>query len=380
MNDYKTIKSSRIPKPKLLIVLCGILLLCGCNKESDTTTDDNYVFKRGDRIFSQPLEGKKSTTLSTSNEYFFAEINRSGNIACALNDRKRTLSMLHLKNGRVQKEYVFPWHSHDGNWISDGISYIGLSDDGTCLFNTTKSSLAVMTEDAPSRTIKLPDNQFEIRGITYSHSAKMFIITGKSSLFILKGTQKGEELKPIRLHGSYNGIRVREGSQGEALSPDGKTLYALVTGLDKGNSIKNLLASFDTSTGEIVKFYLPHFKDGNQSFEGRHFTFSEDQISPVGERNSFVLTPDGKTIYVTAWINGNVTRTYIIDTVSGELQEASNYQKWSGFQISPTGKYAIEIKAGENPYEADTYVYELSTGKLANKVPGNYCGTIRCGP
>lgn len=378
MNDYKTIKSSH-PKPKVLIVLCGILMLSGCNKESDLITDDNYIFKRGDRIFSQPLEEKKSTTISTSNEFFYAEINRSGNIVCAMNKRENTLSILHLKNGRVQKEDIYPWYSHGRNWISDGLNYMGLSDNGTCLFDVTESSLGVMTAGAPSRTIKLPDKQFELRRITYSHSAKMFIVAGTSSLFVLKGTHKEEKVKPIRLHGSYNGIRVLEGSQGEALSPDGKTLYALVTGLDKGNSIKELLASFDTSTGEIIKFYLPHFRDGNQSFEGRQFTFSEDQISPEFGRNSFALTPDGKTIYATAWINGNVTRLYIIDTASGELKEASNYQNWSNFQISPTGKYAIEIKATENPYEADTYIYELSTGKLVNKISGNYCGTIRCG-
>lgn len=378
MNGYKTIKSSH-PNAKVLIVLCGILMLSGCTQEPDLTTDDNYIFKRGDRIFSQPLEGKESTTLSTSNEYFFAEINRSGNIVCALNYSKRTLSILHLKNRRVHKEDVFPLPTHDGQWMPGGIPYIGLNDNGACLFDLAKSSLAVMTGSAPPRIIKLSDNQFKLKRITYSHSAKMFIVAGKFSLFILKEMQDEENVKPIRLHGSYNGIRVREVSQYEALSPDGKILYALVTGLDKGNSIHNLLASFDTTTGEIIKFYLPYFRDGNQSFEGRHFTFSEDQISPSG--NSFALTPDGKTIYVTAWINGNVTRIYTIDTASGELKEASNNKNWSNFQISPTGKYALEIKEGEkNPYDVDTYVYELSTGKLVNKIPGNYCGTIRCGP
>lgn len=377
MNIFKAMSSRRHTRPKAPIILLTLLSLYGCRTELDPNTDDHYMFAREDRIFSQSLIGNNQTTLGTRDNIFYAAINRSGDTACVWNHYTKSLALLKLKNGKIQERKVFPWYSHGGDWLSRSLSYLSINDEGTCLFDF-KKHVGVLFRDAPAKIIKIPDEAFSISRITYSHSARRFIVTGKSSVFVVIGTQDDEDINPIRLHGSYEGVRVREGSTGEALSPDGKTLYAMVTALNDANSVKNLFASFDASTGKIIKFYLPYFRDGIQSFNDRFFTFSTERINPEGSSTSFALTPDGKSIYVAVWIDGNEIRTYIIDLASGQLQESSHYQEWSGFQISPSGKYAIEVKASADPNEADTYVYELSTGTLVNKIPGSYCAIPYC--
>jgi hypothetical protein len=262
---------------------------------------------------------------------------------------------------------------------------------GVCFFAYDYLHLGIASLDSGDvATVPFESEDFIWVGFDYRQSIDLLAIVGTQEIGIVRDPAHQKSIKLVRLHGTVRGMTFSSLLCCARLSPNGKTLYAIMTGYNNDNSAITAIGAFATDTGRFERFYVPYLLGStNGAEDADFFVFGfryEDHIVSLGGRyghNDYdlALSPDGKTLYADVFYGKNDKRIATIDTKTGmtTLLPETLYGKFalsgdgkSMIVRQPTGKLppaAKLVKNADTPSSVNA-VYSLPEGKFVRIVPG----------
>lgn len=202
-----------------------------------------------------------------------------------------------------------------------------LSHDGKLLWATSETPQAILEIDTASGKILHVWNTNQVR----SH---MIVTTPDESKFYVTNTVSGSVSVVNRKSGEVKVLATGPGTEGIAISPDGKEVWA-------ASRLDGKIEVISTATDSIVA------------------TFASGGKEP----KRLAFTPDGKQVWVT---NSRSDQTTVFDAHARELIAALTMSKApSGIYFSADGRSAYVTNANANQL---TFV-EVASRKIAQVMP-----------
>ena len=230
-----------------------------------------------------------------------------------------TITVIDLVDRKVKTTFDLGTHT--------GPHGMTVSHDGKIVWVTTETPQAVLELDSATGKIQHVWNTTQER----SH---MIVATPKETKFYVTNTVSGTVSVIDRSTGEVKVLPTGPGTEGIAISPDGKEVWAASRSDAK-------ISIISTASDTIVA----SFPSGGKSPKRMEFT------------------PDGSQVWVT---NSGSGQTTVIDAHSRELIESVTTSKDpSGVSISPDGRRAYITNSNANLL---TFV-DVATRKILNTMP-----------
>jgi YVTN family beta-propeller protein len=230
-----------------------------------------------------------------------------------------TITVIDLVDRKVKNTFDLGTHT--------GPHGMTVSHDGKIVWVTTETPQAVLELDSATGKIQHVWNTTQER----SH---MIVATPKETKFYVTNTVSGTVSVIDRSTGEVKVLPTGPGTEGIAISPDGKEVWAASRSDAK-------ISIISTASDTIVA----SFPSGGKSPKRMEFT------------------PDGSQVWVT---NSGSGQTTVIDAHSRELIESVTTSKDpSGVSISPDGRRAYITNSNANLL---TFV-DVATRKILNTMP-----------
>lgn len=377
---------------------------------------DAYLWKdsSGDgRIHVSTAEGSSLGTLRVD-EAKTADLAGSGDHACAIAmDGNDVASHSAGLNAAPDARLRIPPDASTDPTDPPPPSMIRADRHGQCLF-PLGSRLGWLSAQKPhGSSIAISGDGFAWSSIDYAWAANSVALVGRDRFAVVQDVAKASTLSPVKLNGKVMGLSADSLSCCARLSPDGKTLYAIVEAGDEDMSGHTVLGAFDTSTGAFKQVYLPYFLDlpdcrgitdqeqqtdceEHTRFPGLGFYSGKSIELESGESQAFDLSPDGHTLYVRAitGIASNDTdheqsQMLAIDTASGKVTPLPIIS-YGAFAVSASGKYLFvedattltseyikgmaaqgHAQSNEKDGHHPIRVYALPAGQFIRELPGD---------
>jgi len=403
-----------------VVVVTGVLLVAWhawSRPQVDLT--DAYFWSKGQgnngTLVLQPVGTGDARELPVAE---VVQANLYGTQVCAL-DIDRKLWGVALPSGDVED------HGH----LSPDVPMQILADrHSQCLFPHDATHLGIaLAGQRDARSIAIRGDGFAWTSLDYVPGLDMLAVVGEKRFAVVADVAGRSTIDTVEAHGHIDGLTVDGLSCCAKLSPDGHTLYAMAGTTDANFSGRDVIAAFDTGTGEIKRIYLPHFvdpasvladciHDHGEGADSQSYCETDTKEHPgevvdangatveiIGEPQSFALSADGAMLYVRA-VTGVVADDSVaeriqivaIDTRSGAVT-ALPVVAHGAFAITASGNYllaehAVTVTslylagiaahgapvAPTGPDDERIQAYALPGGKLAHAVPGqNLVGSAK---
>lgn len=284
---------------------------------------------------------------------------------------------------------------------------------GQCLFPFGARLGWISAQKPGGSSIAIGTDAFAWSSIDYAWATDSVALVGQDQFAVVQDVAKAKTIAPVKLNGKVIGLSADSLSCCARLSPDGKTLYAIVEAGDENMSGHTVLGAFDTGTGAFRQVYLPYFLDlpdcsgiadkeqqtdceDHRRFPSLGFYSGKSIELESGESQTFDLSPDGRTLYVRA-ITGiasddtdhEQSQVLAIDTASGKVSTLP-IVSYGALAVSASGKYLfvedattltseyIKGMAAQDHAHASTKdehhsirVYALPSGQFIRELPGD---------
>lgn len=401
-----------------VLPLLAASCMAGCTGWSASSTDleNAYLWSKDGSLVIQSIHGDVIDELSIRNVRH-ADINVTAGVICAVDATHA------VKRATTQTR-----SADTVGYIPDALPLTALADKlGNCLYPLDPTHIDIAGEKNTTFQIDSPEGAFEWAGMDYANASDTLAIVGVDRFTVVSNVSYRRTVSTVKIHGEASGLIPHSLRCCAKLSPDGKTLYAIMIAASEDDVLGGItsVGAFDTATGELKRVYVPHRQDlaaikaqcaalspssspdrADCEFYAMHSpseVTDGDGLSTEMEVDvpQFMdVSPDGRTLYVPAFtghradayrLDNEEQQLVAIDTATGRISQLP-FSAYGAFRVLSSGKYLVVENAttlasiyadgirSENPSPAPTRVkserqglqlYALPEGRVANDLPGD---------